>query len=224
MGKAAADGGARIACSNWPTSARCSRLSVASSAASGTVAARETQGARVQPPDRLLPLRSKRLLVDRLSCSAARTTRDIVADHRHRHDDPSSSFSFFLSLDVNLSIGSDNMSAATNGVPADSAKSETKRPAEVFESQVPLPSGESAPGHAHLPQESLLALLASRFHFSLGSAFDWNMLESRLPIPQRREKLRGDRGRSRSLYVTRNCRICIIVLAPFFFFYLELKI
>lgn len=79
-----------------------------------------------------------------------------------------------------------NDTMSTNGVAVGSRKSETKRPAEVFETEVPLPSGEFA--IPVIVTGTLLSRCNSEF--------------SPLLVPRRRRN--SSHGRTRLLYVTRN--------------------
>lgn len=156
-------GGVRTACSNWSPSIRCIRLSVASSAAFSTVATR---------PSARQPLRQI------ASCSVSFVNiglRDPAIDStRHRTRTSISSWT----------PSNDTMS--TNGVAVGSRKSETKRPAEVFETEVPLPSGEFA----------IPVIVAGTIFSRCNSEF------SPLLVPRRRRN--SSHGRTRLLYVTRN--------------------
>lgn len=111
-------GGVRTACSNWSPSIRCIQLSVASSAAFSTVATR---------PSARQPLRQ----IASCLVSFIDIRYEIqLSGTKHRTCTSISSWT----------PSNDTMS--TNGVAVGSRKSETKRPAEVFETEVPLPSGE----------------------------------------------------------------------------------
>lgn len=124
-------GGVRTACSNWSPSIRCIQLSVASSAAFSTVATRPSARQALRPIASCLVSFNDTKSETQLSRTRHRTCINISS----------------------WTLSNDTMS--TNGVAVGSRKSETKRPAEVFETEVPLPSGE-------FPIPLIVALLSDR--------------------------------------------------------------